>query len=324
MLRLIVSRLVQLPMILVVIFLVTFALAWWIPGNPLEAPEGRRPSPAVMEQMQQRYPHLNDPWLFLVEYIGGVLRFDFGPSMANENLSVNDIIAAGLPVSVMLGAAAIALALLIGMAAGVIGALRPGSVLDGASLGVALVGVSLPTFVTGAILLVIFAGLWRLAPIGAWDWPGLEVWTAAFWQDTAAMLRHLFLPALTLALAPAAYIARLIRLGLADVMSSDFVRTARAKGLSTRRALFDHALKVAFLPVLSFLGPAAAAAMTGSFVVEKVFNIPGLGQDFVNAVLNNDRFLILGLVLTYSTILIVFNLLVDIVYAWVDPRIEVG
>jgi oligopeptide transport system permease protein len=324
MLRLIVFRLCQLPLILVVIFLVTFTLAWWIPGNPLEGPEGRRPSPAVIKQMEDQYPHLYDPGLFLLEYLDGVRKLDFGPSMANENLTVNEIIAAGLPVSVVLGAAAIVMALFIGVVAGVIGALKPGSLLDGASLGVALIGVSLPTFVTGAILLVVFAGLWRLAPIGAWDWPGYAFWTGAFWQDTAAMLRHMFLPALTLALAPAAYIARLIRLGLADVMTSDFIRTARAKGLSTHRALFDHALKVTFLPVLSFLGPAAAAAMTGSFVVEKVFNIPGLGQDFVNAVLNNDRFLILGLVLTYSTILIVFNLLVDIAYAWVDPRIQVS
>jgi len=121
---------------------------------------------------------------------------------------------------------------------------------------------------------------------------------------------------------PAAYIARLIRLGLADVMGCDYIRTARAKGLSPTRVLFDHALKVAFLPVLSFLGPAAAAAMTGSFVVEQVFGIPGLGEHFVNAVLNKDQFLILGVVLVYSTILVVFNLLVDIAYAWVDPRIE--
>lgn len=320
--RLILSRLLQLPLILAAIFLITFALTWLIPINPLDQPEGRRPPEAIMKQMQARY-HLDKPIVFLCEYVKDVvLHLDFGPSMANESLTVNEIIGKGLPVSVMLGAASIVLALIIGLSAGVIGALRPGSVLDGASLAAALVGVSLPTFVSGALLLVIFVGLWRIAPFGAWDWPDAAVWTGAFWRQTADMLRHLFLPALTLALAPAAYIARLIRLGLADVVHSDFVRTARAKGLSHRQALFRHALKVAFLPVLSFLGPAAAAAMTGSFVVEKVFNIPGLGQDFVRGVLNNDRFLILGLVLTYSTMLILFNLVVDFSYAWVDPRIE--
>jgi oligopeptide transport system permease protein len=134
----------------------------------------------------------------------------------------------------------------------------------------------------------------------------------------------MILPAITLGLAPAAYIARLIRLGLADIMASDYLRTARAKGLSHPKALFKHALKVAYLPVLSFLGPAAASVMTGSFVVEKVFNIPGVGDYFVNSVLNKDQSLILGIVLVYATMLILFNLIVDVAYAWLDPRIELS
>ncbi len=353
--RVLLSRLIQFPIIMTVIFLVTFTMAWIVPGNPLEQPEGRRPPPEVQEAMLRQY-NLHDSGAFLSEYVKGLAlgsrehrqQYDdsgtipavtsyfkllwsgshgyrppyLGPSLKHRDLTVNSIIGAGLPVSMMLGTAALIIAVIIGLTAGVIGALRPGSPLDLASLVVALIGVSLPSFVIGSVLLVVFAGMWQLAPIGGWEWPGWEVWTAYWWQDTAEMLRHLILPALTLGLAPAAYIARLIRLGLADVMSSDFVRTARAKGLSTHAALFQHALKVAFLPVLSFLGPAAAAAMTGSFVVEKVFNIPGLGRDFVFAVLNKDQFLILGLVLTYSTILIVFNMIVDIAYAWVDPRIE--
>ena len=184
--------------------------------------------------------------------------------------------------------------------------MRPGSPLDAGSLGLTLLGISLPNFVTGSVLLVVFAGLLRWVPVGGWSSPV-----------------DMVLPAVTLGLAPSAYIARLIRLGLADVMNSDFVRTARAKGLSRDRALFKHALKVAYLPVLSFLGPAAASVMTGSFVVEKVFNIPGVGEYFVDAVLNKDQFLILGIVLVYATMLIVFNLLVDLAYAWLDPRIEV-
>lgn len=303
--RLILARAIQLPVILAVILLVTFMFAWLIPGNPLERPEGQRPPLEIQHAMARQY-NLDNPWSFLGGYVRSVLfRGDFGPSLQYRDQRVNDIIASGLPVSAMLGLVGLIVALHLGLGAGILGALRPGSVLDLSSLAVALVGVSLPTFVTGSILLVAFAGLLHLFPVGGWGTTG-----------------HLILPALTLGAAPAAYIARLIRLGLADVVTSDFVRTARAKGLSEHQALFRHALKVAFLPVLSFLGPAAAVTLTGSFVVEKVFSIPGLGEHFVNAVLNKDQFLILGLVLVYSTILILFNLMVDVAYAWVDPRIE--
>lgn len=304
MLRFIVWRLVQLPVILAVIFAVTFTLAWWIPGNPLERSEGRRPPESVQEAMKKQY-NLDSPWSFLKSYVKNVSRGDMGPSLQYRDQTVNDILSKGLPVSAALGFAALAIALLIGMTAGIIGALKPGSVLDFGSLMIALVGVSLPTFVTGMVLLVLFAGILRWLPATGWG-----------------RLEHMILPAITLSLAPAAYIARLIRLGLADVMTSDFIRTARAKGLSVRRALFRHALKVAFLPVLSFLGPAAAATMTGSFVVEQIFAIPGLGEHFVNAVLNKDQFLILGVVLVYAAMLVLFNLIVDVAYAWVDPRIE--
>lgn len=305
--RLILARMVQLPAILAAIFLVTFILAWLIPGNPLDRPEGQRPPMEIQHAMARQY-NLDNPWLFLAGYIKSVvLNGDFGPSLQYRDQRVNDIITSGLPVSVILGLGGLFVALHVGLGGGILGTLRPGSALDLSSLGVALIGVSLPIFVTGSILLVVFAGLVHFFPVGGWGTP-----------------RHLVLPALTLGAAPAAYIARLIRLGLADVVTSDFVRTARAKGLSKSQALFNHGLKVAFLPVLSFLGPAAAATLTGSFVVEKVFAIPGLGEHFVNAVLNKDQFLILGLVLVYSTILIFFNLIVDVAYAWLDPRIELG
>lgn len=305
--RLIVVRLIQLPVIVAVIFMITFACAWMIPGDPLARPEAQRPPQEVQQAMRREY-NLDSPWSFLGAYVKKVVtRCDFGPSLKFRDQRVNDIIASGLPVSALLGVAALIVALHLGLAAGVLGALRPGSAVDMSSLAMALIGVSLPAFVTGSVLLVVFAGLLHLAPVGGWGTP-----------------RHLVLPAITLGVMPAAYIARLIRLGLADVMSSDYVRTARAKGLSMRRALFSHALKVAFLPVLSFLGPAAAAVMTGSFVVEEVFAIPGLGEHFVNAVLNKDQFLILGVVLVYSVMLVLFNLIVDVAYAWVDPRIELS
>ena len=300
-------RLIQLPLILGAVFLITFVLVWLIPGSPLDRPEGRRPDAQILEAMERQY-NLHDPWAFATDYLKKVLfRFDFGPSLQYRDLTVNRILADNLPVSAALGIAALVVSLVLGLAAGIFGALRPGSLLDFSSLAVALVGVSLPAFVTGSILLVVFGGLLRWAPVGGWGGP-----------------EHFVLPALTLGVMPAAYIARLTRLGLADVMNSDFIRTARAKGLSPRRVLFKHALKVVFLPVLSFLGPAAAAVLTGSFVVEQVFAIPGLGEHFVNAVLNKDQFLILGVVLVYSALLVVFNLTVDIAYAWIDPRIEVA
>ena len=312
MVSLIFWRLVQLPLILAVIFLFTFLLAWIIPGNPLERPEGQRPSPEVAQAMLRQY-NLDSPRSFATSYLRGVFvgseqypAPDFGPSTRYAGVRVREIIAQVLPVSVMLGAAALAVGLVLGTAAGVLGALRPGSPLDMSSLAVAVIGISLPNFVTGSVLLAVFAGLLGWFPVGGWG-----------------RAEHFVLPAVTLGVWPAAYIARLVRLGLADVMSSDFIRTARAKGLSRNRALFKHALKVAYLPVLSFLGPAAAMAMTGSFVVEKVFNIPGMGEHFVNAVLDKDQFLILGVVLVFSTMLVVFNLVVDAMYAFVDPRIEV-
>ena len=303
--KLIFWRLVQLPLILAVIFVATFTLAWVVPGNPLQRAEGPRPSPAVVDAMKRQY-NLHSPWAFASNYLHDLLtRGDFGPSLHYANRRVGDILARTMPVSAAVGAAALVFALMLGTVAGVLGALKPGTPLDLASLAAALIGISLPNFVTGSLLLVIFVILIPLLPIGGWG--GVE---------------HLILPAITLGLAPAAYIARLIRLGLADTMSSEFVRTARAKGLSYHRALFGHALKVAYLPVLSFLGPAAAAVLTGSFVVEKVFNVPGLGKPFVEAVINKDQFLILGVVLSYSTLLVLLNLIVDVAYAWLDPRIE--
>lgn len=326
MFRLIVARTLQLPLILAVIFAATFLLVWVIPGSPLDEPEGRRPDPEIQAAMLRQY-NLDNPWRFAGQYLRDVFtRGDFGPSLRYQDQRVSSIIREGLPVSATIGLAALVIALVLGMTAGVVGALFPRSPLDLASLSLALVGVSLPTFVTGSVLLALFAGVFGWQVLGAWEWPvpsGHWPFFDAPWRSTAIdFLAKISLPALTLGLAPAAYIASLIRFGLAEVMRSDFVRTARAKGLSEFRVVRRHAIKVAFLPVLSFLGPAAAVTLTGSFVVERVFNIPGIGDHFVQAVLNKDQFLILGVVLVYSTMLIVFNLLVDIAYAWVDPRIE--
>lgn len=312
--RLILTRLLQLPLILLAIYSITFALAWMIPGNPLEK-DGRRPPQEIVEAMQAQY-NLDNPWSFYWEYLGKASGaswvlgkserpFDLGPSLTHENWSVNEILGAGLPVSITLGLAAILLACAIGLTAGVIGALRPGSLSDVCTLVLALVGISLPSFVVGTALLVVFSDWFRLFPVGGWGG-----------------VRHLVLPAITLSLPFAAYIARLTRFGMIEQMQADYVRTARAKGLPERVVVLKHALKNAFLPVLSYLGPASAAAMTGSFVVERVFAVPGVGQHFVDAVLSKDLTLIMGVVLAYSTLLIVFNMIVDVLYAWVDPRIQ--
>jgi len=314
---LILRRLVQMPAILIVIYTITFALAWLIPGNPLTKPEGRRP-PAEIEQAMLAQYKLDNPVAFYFDYLGkasGVSwaigrhdrPFDLGPSLQHENWTVNDILRAGLPVSITLGLAAIMLACAIGLSAGVVGGVRPGSKTDLATFLIALIGISLPSFVIGTALLVVFAVWIPIFPVAGWG-----------------SVTDLILPALTLSLPFAAYIARLTRFGMIDQLASDYVRTARAKGVPGGRVILHHALKNAFLPVLSYLGPACAAAMTGSFVVEKVFQVPGIGTHFVNAVLNKDLTLIMGVVLTYSTMLIVFNLVVDVLYRWADPRIELA
>ena len=312
----VIARLLQLPLILLAIYTLTFMLVWIIPGNPLEKPEGRRPPVEIVDAMQARY-NLDDPLVFYGDSLSGVSGLDwvlgdregpvidFGPSLRHENWTVNEILAAQLPVSILLGLAAIGLAFFIGVGAGVLGALRPGSLLDLGSLLLALVGISLPAFVIGTVLLVVFAVHLGWFPVGGWGEPG-----------------HVVLPALALSLPFAAYMARLTRSGMLEELQSDHVRTARAKGMPEYTVVLKHALKNALLPVLSYLGPATAAAMTGSFVVEKVFAVPGVGTHFVDAVLGKDITLILAVVLVYSTMLVLLNLCVDVLYRWIDPRID--
>jgi oligopeptide transport system permease protein len=315
MLTLILRRLIQMPVILLVIYTITFCLAWLIPGNPLTKDEGRQPPKEIMQAMLEQYK-LDNPWSFYWDYLGKATGvswvlgqhdkpFDLGPSLKHENWTVNEILGAGLPVSISLGLAAILLACAIGLTAGVIGGAKPGTWLDLGTLIIALVGISLPSFVIGTLLLVIFSVWFKVLPIAGWGG-----------------VRFMILPAITLSLPFAAYIARLTRFGMIEQMQADYIRTARAKGVPEYKVVLKHALKNAFLPVLSYLGPAAAAAMTGSFVVEKVFAVPGIGQHFVDAVLSKDLTLIMGVVLTYSTMLILFNLIVDVLYRWVDPRIQ--
>ncbi len=226
--------------------------------------------------------------------------------MKYQEFTVNQIIGSALPVSVTLGLFAMCIAIPVGVGVGTLAAVRRGGVADWASLSVALLGISVPSFVVAAMLLM-FAAWTRWFPVGGWGTFG-----------------HLVLPGIALSLFPMAYIVRLTRASMLDTLGSDYVRTARAKGLSRGIVIWKHCLRNAFLPILSYIGPATASTMVGSFVVEQVFNIPGLGRYFVTSVTNRDRTLILGVVLVESTFILVFNLLVDMAYVWVDPRIDLS
>jgi oligopeptide transport system permease protein len=296
-------RVIQVPLVLWLIYTATFLMVVAVPGNPFQG-AGRTLSPAVEESLRRRYG-MEDNLGFYFRYLGGVLQGDLGQSLQYESWTCNEIIADSLPVSVTVGGAAILIALAGGLLLGTLGAVYRGSWIDSVATAVAVIGISVPTFVIGAALLVLFSVTWPILPAGTWERPV-----------------DLVRPALALSLVPMAYITRLTRLGLIDVMGADFIRTARAKGLSERQVILRHALPNALLPVLSYLGPATAAAMTGSFVVERVFNVPGLGVHFVNSVLNRDQMLILATVLVYSTMIVAFNLVVDLAYRLLDPRVD--
>ncbi len=284
------------------VYLLTFVMVMVAPGNPFANPERNMP-PEVVKALEAHYS-TDQPVKYFFEFLAGAARLDFGPSFQYKDWTCTQIIASALPVSLTLGFVAILLAVLIGVPVGVLSAVHRNGWLDLTTVGLVLIGISLPTFVTGSALLIAFAVFAQWFPIGGWG-----------------SLAHVPLPALTLSLPFMAYVARLTRIGMLDVLSSDFVRTGLAKGLAPRVVIWKHAFKPAFLPVLSFLGPAAAQAMTGSFVVEKVFGVPGLGQHFVDAALNLDHGLVMSTVLVFAVILVAFNTLVDVVYGLVDPRI---
>jgi oligopeptide transport system permease protein len=281
----------------------TFFLLRLAPGGPFLAerdiPESAR---AQLERTYGLDRPLGEQYLtFLVN----AARFDFGPSYKYPARQVREIIAGALPVSLELGGLALLVALLIGVPLGIVAATRQNTLTDHAAMGVALVGVSVPNFVLGPVLVLAFGvGLYLLPP--------------ALWTSPASRV----LPVITLATAYVAYIARLTRAGMLEVLRQDFIRTARAKGLPERVVVGKHALKLGILPVVSYLGPAAARILMGSVVVETVFQIPGLGRYLVNAAFNRDYTLVMGGVLFYAAFLLVLNLIVDIAYTWLDPRVE--
>lgn len=306
MLGLVLRRLAAFPLLLLAMYGGAAALVSATPGELFDA--GERDLPADVLQQKLRALNFDQPWVqrVFVTWPRRLLWDGDLPSLKYEDWTVVEILRSALPISLQLGVFALGLAILLGITTGVLSAV--GGRTSRAAFGaLSLAGISVPTFVIGAGLLLVF-GLWlRAVPVGGWGRPA-----------------QVLLPALTLALPYAAYIARLTRAGLQDVYREEYIRTARAVGLSETRILLDHALRNALLPVISYLGPAAAAIFTGSFVVEKVFAIPGLGTHVVESIHNRDQTLILSIVLIYGSMLAGFNLLVDLLYAWVDPRVRVG
>jgi oligopeptide transport system permease protein len=303
--RFVVRRLlVTLPMVFIVITL-TWALIRLAPGNFYES---ERPlPPAIQRNIRARYG-LDQPWY--VQYgkvMGNILRLDFGSSLRFENETVNDILRRTVPVSAAIGTLAYLLALAVGITMGTLAALKQNSKTDYAAMGLSMLGISVPNFVLGPILVLVFSlTLYWLPPA---RWGGFPSW-------------NLVLPVLTLSAVYTAYIARLTRAGMLEVLRSDYIRTARAKGLTERQVVVRHALRGGLLPVVSFTGPALAILITGTVVVERIFALPGLGNYFINANLSRDEPLIIGIVAFISISVLVFNLLVDIAYAYIDPRIR--
>lgn len=288
------------------VFLI-FATAWLMylaPGNPFAAENAA--SPQVEAALRAQYGVPEDALAFFRIYMQRlIVDGSLGPSIKVQGRTVEALILPALPVSLALGGLALTLAVLLGLVLGVNAGLRPNSSADYGSMALAMVGISLPNFVIGALLALVFALKLQLLPVAGWG-----------------SFRHLILPTLTLALPYAAYVARLARSGTIEVMQQDFIRTARAKGLPERRVVLGHALRGAVLPVVSYLGPAAAGILTGSFVVESLFGIPGMGQWFVKGAINRDYSVVLGTAIIYASLVTVFNLIVDLAYAWLDPRLR--
>ena len=306
MLKIIIGRLLQLVPVLLILMTLTFFLSKSVPGGPFS--QERQVSPEIIQKLNQYYGLDKPLWQQYLSYLGQVARFDFGPSYTYQTDSVNDVIARAFPISLQIGALAFLIALVLGTAAGVMAAVRPNTLWDYLPTGAATLGICIPTFVMGPILALFFGLTLRLAPVSGWY--GLDYMP----------LPPVVLPAVTLGLFYSAYVARLTRGGMLEILNQDFIRTARAKGVPEWQIVFRHGLRGGLLPVVTFLGPAFAGLITGSFVVEKVFNVPGLGQEFIKSVFNRDYPLILGTVVFYGALIVLFNLASDILLNFMDPR----
>lgn len=305
MLAFVIRRFLTMLVVLFCVVSITFFLIRLTPGGPFT--RERKLPPQAEAALMAKYKLDGTLWQQYTTYLGDLARGDLGISTKYRNRTVNEILGQTLPVTATVGALAFLLATVGGMMLGSWAALRRGTAQEAGAMFLSIMAISIPTFVTGPLLILFFAIKLRWFPVGGLSSP-----------------TSLVLPAITLAGPYVAYIARLTRTSMLEVMGQDFIRTARAKGLAEWRVVSKHAAKVAILPVISFLGPLAANLLTGSIVVETIFNIPGAGPFFVNSIENRDSFLLGGVVIVYCTLLMVLNLLVDISYTWLDRRIKLA
>jgi len=302
-LRYIVKRILGMIPVLFTVATITFFIVRLAPGGPFDSEK------ALTEEIRQNINavyHLDEPlYQQYFRYMSSVLRGDLGPSFRYASLTVNQIIADTWQISATLGVAGLIYALFLGIGSGIVAASKPNSLRDYVPMTISLLGICLPSFVIGPLFILVFA-------------IGLNWFNVSGWEQPS----DLVLPAMSLGTIYAAYVSRLTRGGLMDVIRQDYIRTARAKGLKGTTIMLRHTLKGGLLPVISFLGPATAGILVGSFIVETIFNIPGLGRFFVQSALNRDYTLVMGMVLLFATMLLILNLLVDIAYAFLDPRVS--
>lgn len=285
-----------------IVFTLTWLLANYAPGSPFG---GQRELPPEIQRNLERRYNLDQPdHIRYANDLWGLLRFDLGVSTKQVDFTVNELVALCWPVSAALGLLALAWAAVAGLVAGIVSAARRGSIGDYSLMGIATIGIALPNFVIAGFCILLFSFLIPVLPPAGWGRPS-----------------HLVLPAFCLGAPYAAYVARIARTGMLDVLSQDFVRTARAKGLSYSQVVLKHALPSAVIPVVSFLGPAVAGIITGSLVIEKIFAIPGIGYSFIQSALDNDTPMAMGIVVLYTILLFTMNTLVDLAYRWLDPRV---
>lgn len=306
MFKLIVRRILEAIPTLLVLITVSFFMMRLAPGSPFTGE--RNLPPAVLANIEAKY-HLNDPiWLQYLNYLKQLLlQFDFGPSFKYKDFSVNELLAKALPVSLEVGLYAFIVAVVLGVLLGVVAALKQNSWIDYLSMSLAMTGVVVPNFVKAPLLVLVFSIFLKWLPAGGWN-------------NGSAM--NMILPVAALSLSYIASISRIMRGSMIEVMNSPFIRTARAKGLSMRYIVWKHALRPALLPVISYLGPAFVGIITGSIVIETIFGLPGIGQLFVNGALNRDYGMVLSLTILVGVLTIVFNAVVDILYAVIDPKIR--
>ena len=302
-LKFILSRAFTGLFVVFVVVTITFFLLRILPGGPFD--EEKELPEKIRQNIEAKY-NLDQPsWKQYVLYLRGLSKGDFGPSYKYVDRSVNDIIRETLPVSIELGLIALLLSIALGSIVGIVSAIKPRGLFDFFAVSTATALVSVPSFVVGAVLIYFFSVRFRIFPAALWGSPS-----------------HVVLPALTLAAGPAAYLARLIRASMLETSEALFIRTARAKGLSNFIVITKHILRNALIPVVTVMGPITAFLITGSFVVEHIFAIPGIGRFFVLAVSNRDYPLVMGITIVYTIILVLANLVVDILYVYLDPRIK--